>query len=172
MGIEEHNRRAAARQGIAPASATDRFKEQMLTIMNEYEEQRRAEIIAAGGDPDEDRDPFEPVRNIADDYARHKESGSKAVADFLELLATDVLSLRDVRDIRLAAEAAAAITPKLIQSARDNGQPVPSIAADLGMTESYVYRQLRKSAAESAPDVTGEAPPTNEYRLRSRNTDQ
>ncbi|MBC9714063.1 hypothetical protein H9Y04_15975 [Streptomyces sp. TRM66268-LWL] len=152
MGTEEHNRRAIARQGLTPPSAADHFKEQMLTIMGEYEERRRTEIIAAGGDPDEDRDPFEQVRNIADDYTRHKDSGPEALADLLDLLATDVLSLRDVRDIRLAAEAAAAITPRLIRSARDNGQPVPSIAADLGMTESYVYRQLRKPKTEATPD--------------------
>lgn len=34
--------------------------------------------------------------------------------------------------------------PALMEEARSDGQPVSSIAALLGVTESYVYRKLRK----------------------------
>ncbi|MFF4751813.1 hypothetical protein [Streptomyces sp. NPDC001270] len=166
-----HNARMAAdrKAGSAePSNASAQLRAAMLAELERFERDRHG----AGVDLDEDRDPFEHVRNIADDYARHKQGDAEGLADFLGLLATDVLSLRDVRDIRLAAEAAAAITPRLIQSARDQGQPVPSIADDLGVTESYVYRQLRKTAAEATSDVTGEAPPVDEYRISTRTADQ
>ncbi|MFC8199929.1 hypothetical protein ACFUTV_31735 [Streptomyces sp. NPDC057298] len=165
--LARHNRRATERQGNEAAPAADRFREQMLTIMNEYEQARRAEIIAAGGDPDEDRDPFEAVRAVADDWADSADEPDRRAA-LLDHLA-DSLDTSRVRALRLAAEAAAAITPRLIYADADAGVSVAEIAADLGTTESYVYRILRKRTAE---DVTGEAPPVDEYRLSTRNQEQ
>ncbi|MFF4962991.1 helix-turn-helix domain-containing protein [Streptomyces sp. NPDC001222] len=53
-------------------------------------------------------------------------------------------SLADIRILRVAAEAVAAATPRAIKAASDRGMKPPQIAAELGVTESYVYRILRK----------------------------
>jgi hypothetical protein len=141
----------AAIEGMLAArdmTPLDRFQAHLLDSVKQFERERRAEIIAAGGDPDDDRDPLDLVRSIADDYARHKEQGDEALADFLNLLATEVLDIEDVRDIRLAAEATAAITPRLICESADRGMPPASIAATLGVSDGYVYRILRKRDAQ------------------------
>ncbi|QRX90840.1 hypothetical protein [Streptomyces noursei] len=142
----EHNRRAAARQGLSAGSSVGRFTEQMLGIMAEYEQRRREEIIAAGGDPDEDRDPFETVRAIADQWAT-TEADDEGRAALLDDLA-DQLDTSEVRALRLAAEAAAAITPRLIYADADHGVKAADTAADLGVSESYVYRILRTRPAK------------------------
>ncbi|MFF2922741.1 hypothetical protein ACFVTP_10110 [Streptomyces celluloflavus] len=139
-----------AAEGLLPAdkpgAATQRFTEQMLVIMAEYEQRRRQEIIAAGGDPDEDRDPFETVRAIADQWAT-TEADNAGRAALLDDLA-DRLDTTEVRALRLAAEAAAAITPRLIYADADHGVKAADTAADLGVSESYVYRILRARPAK------------------------
>lgn len=139
---EEH---APRRKPAMPKqTAAERLQADLLASLDQFQRERRAEILAAGGDPDEDRDPLELVRAIADNYAAHRDlPDAEAMYDELAL----ELSLHDVRALRLAAEAAAVITPRLIRSARENGQPVASIAADLAVTESYVYRILREKPA-------------------------
>jgi hypothetical protein len=152
-----------------PLSPVDRFSAAVRDATEQFERHHRAEIIAAGGDPDGDRDPLDQVRNIADDYTRHKDR-PEALAEFLGLLA-DELDLADVHALRLAAEAAALITPRLIHEAADEGRKAPDIADELGVTESYVYRVLRQQKAAS-DDVTGEAPPVDEHRLSTRDQNQ
>jgi DNA invertase Pin-like site-specific DNA recombinase len=122
--------RLADRPRMTPA---DKLRAQTLAAIAQFERETRATAT----------DPFEQVRNIADDYARHKESGDDALADLLDLLATEVLTLKDIRDIRLAAEAAAAITPRLIREEADRGTSAASIADTLSVSEGYVYRILR-----------------------------
>ncbi|MGW6518560.1 hypothetical protein [Streptomyces sp. NPDC054962] len=151
--LAEHNRKMLRRQfgTVDESTPAGRFQVQMLAAITEFEQARRAEIIAAGGDPDEDRDPLETVHAIADDWADTAADADSRAA-LLDRLTYD-LSLSDVRALRLAAEAAATITPRLIRSAKDNSQPVPSIAEDLGVTDSYVYRVLREQrAAQQTPD--------------------
>ncbi|MFJ3867894.1 hypothetical protein [Streptomyces nigra] len=128
----------------ASQTPADRLAADLLATVERFERERRAERIAAGGDPDEDRDPLELVRAIADNYTAHRnEPDADAMYDEL----AHELSLDDVRALRIAAEAAAAITPRLIESAAGNGQPVASIARDLAVSESYVYRVLRERKA-------------------------
>ncbi|MFJ5999645.1 helix-turn-helix domain-containing protein [Streptomyces sp. NPDC092370] len=146
MGIDEHNRRATSRQGLTPPTAADRFKEQMLTIMNEYEQARRDEITAAGGDADEDRDPLEFVRDLADGYEQRR-GDETALVRYLDQVARQ-LNPEDVRALRVAAEAVKKVTPLIIRIAADEDGMTPAqIAEDLGMTESYVYRILREHRA-------------------------
>ncbi|MFF7146060.1 MULTISPECIES: helix-turn-helix domain-containing protein [Streptomyces] len=58
--------------------------------------------------------------------------------------------------------------PKLITEAhRDPGWTAEHIAGVLGVSESYVYRLLRKHTAEE--QVTGETPPVDTYQLSTRN---
>ncbi|QLF83240.1 hypothetical protein QEN61_gp56 [Streptomyces phage Eklok] len=130
---------------LAPTPAGRRFAEQMLAAARAYEQERRAEIIARGGDPDEDRDSFEAVRAIADDWAATADDpdGRAALLDHL----ADSLDTSEVRALRLAAEAATAITPRLIRHDADHGVSAAQTAEDLGMTESYVYRIRRTRPA-------------------------
>jgi len=129
-------------RGLEQTAAGRQFAQQIQTIVSEFETARRAEIIAAGGDPDEDRDPFEYVRAIADEWADTADDSERRAA-LLDRLAVD-LDTSEVRALRLAAEAAAAITPRLIYADADAGVSVADTAADLGVGESYVYRILRQ----------------------------
>ncbi|MYR46613.1 hypothetical protein [Streptomyces sp. SID5910] len=136
-------------------SAINKLYADLLAEMERFERARRAEIIAAGGDPDEDRDPFETVRAIADDWDRTADDPDGR-AELLDRLA-DSLDTSEVRALRLAAEAAAAITPRLIQADADAGVRAADTADDLGVTESYVYRVLRehRAAQAEADDASG-----------------
>ncbi|MFE7316424.1 hypothetical protein ACFU7T_25530 [Streptomyces sp. NPDC057555] len=143
--VADHNRRRAAAL-LAGASPSARFQAAMLVALDQYQRDRRAEIIAAGGDPDDDRDPFETVRAIADQWAT-TEADDEGRAALLDNLA-DRLDTTEVRALRLAAEAAAAITPRLIYADADHGVKAADTAADLGVSESYVYRILRTRPAQ------------------------
>lgn len=143
-----------AAEGLLPADKPETaahnrrrsFTEDLLGFIAEYEQRRREEIIAAGGDPDKDRDPFETVRAIADQWAT-TEADDEGRAALLDDLA-DRLDTTEVRALRLAAEAAAAITPRLIYADADHGVKAADTAADLGVSESYVYRILRTRPAK------------------------
>ncbi|MEU8721497.1 hypothetical protein [Streptomyces antimycoticus] len=141
--LAEHNRRAAARQGLTPTPAAQRLTEQMLTIFNEFERDRRAEIIAAGGDPDEDRDPLEYVRWIADNYVERRDD-PRRLEHALRGLANE-LTLDDARALRLAGEAVAKALPQLVRLAHDEDRKdAPQIAAELDLTPSRIYDLLRR----------------------------
>jgi DNA invertase Pin-like site-specific DNA recombinase len=153
------------------SSPAERFSAALLAATEQFERDRRAEIIAAGGDPDGDHDPLEYVRWIADSYASTADDPAGRAAFLASLAPT--LDLEDARAIRQAAEAVADITPRLIQDYAQHGVRPADIAVDLGVTESYVYRKLREQQkAEAAEDVTGEAPPVDEHRLSTRHKDK
>ncbi|MET9555104.1 hypothetical protein [Streptomyces sp. NPDC006645] len=137
--------RRAMKGPLEPTPAGRRLAAQMLAMINKWEQERRAEIIAAGGDPDEDRDPFEYVRAIADEWADTANDAARRAA-LLDRLAID-LDTSEVGALRLAAEAAAAVTPRLIYADADDGVAVAATAEDLGVSETYVYRILRQRPA-------------------------
>jgi hypothetical protein len=142
-------------------TALGRFQRQMLAELERFDRERRAEIIAAGGDPNEEDDPFGRVRDIADDYERLRDRPE--LDAFLDQLA-DTLDLDDIRTLRNAGELAQALTPRMIHAARATKMPVPTIADGLGVTESYVYRIIREHRAiQTAYDY-----PEGEYRLSTR----
>ncbi|GHC44392.1 MULTISPECIES: hypothetical protein [Streptomyces rochei group] len=142
--------RRIKRRRMQPTTALSTLTAQFLASIEEFNRERRADILAAAGDRDDDHDPFETVRVIADEWAITADD-TDARAALLDRLA-DSLDTSEVRALRLAAEAAAAITPRLIVAdAAANVRPADT-AADLGVTESYVYRILREHrAAQSAP---------------------
>ncbi|MEV5673498.1 MULTISPECIES: hypothetical protein [Streptomyces] len=129
-----------------PETAVGRFQAQLLDIHHQYEQARRAEIIAAGGDPDEDRDPLEHVRWVADEYDQRRDDPAQLTA-FLARLA-DELTLEDVRALRVAGEAAVAATSRVIGAEKDRGMKADRIAEEVGLTVSRVYQILR----EQRPD--------------------
>ncbi|MFD7994534.1 hypothetical protein [Streptomyces mexicanus] len=134
-----HERRAAILADTSTSSA--RLRAAILAQFEEFERERRTEILAAGGNPD-DRDPFEAVRAIADNWADTAEDPDRRTALLDDLAAN--LRLREIRALRLAAEAAAAVTPRMIVEEADAGVRPAAIADKLGVTESYVYRVLRE----------------------------
>ncbi|MCZ9350736.1 hypothetical protein NGM36_13160, partial [Streptomyces mutabilis] len=130
---------------LEPTPAGRRFAEQLHDLIAQHERERIAERALAGG-PDEDRDPFEVVRAIADDWDRTADDPDSR-AELLDHLA-DSLDTSEVRALRLAAEAAAAITPRLIVAESAAGVRADVIADDLGHANpSYVYRILREHRA-------------------------
>lgn len=141
-------------RSVKQQTANDRLQAALLAEFERFERERRAEIIARGGNPDEDdRDPFEHVRVIADQWADTTDDPDARGA-FLDRLA-EQLDTSEVRALRLAAEAAAAITPRLIQADHLAGVRAADTADDLGVTESYVYRVRREQqAATTHPDGT------------------
>ncbi|WND36936.1 hypothetical protein RI578_22780 [Streptomyces sp. BB1-1-1] len=155
--VADHNRRTAQRIAAElnrrgePVTNTPsaRLMADMLDLFNKYERERAAERALAGDTNPYDLDPLEQVRNIADDYTRHADQPD-ALADLLDLLADEVLTLDDIRALRLAGEAAVAATPRAIKAAKDRGMKPPQIAAELGLTPSRVYQVLRELAAEQA----------------------
>ncbi|WP_411145295.1 hypothetical protein [Streptomyces sp. x-80] len=136
--------KARRRRVPEPGKVTQDLARQLYLIHLEFEHARRAEIIAAGGDPDDDRDPFEDVREIAEQWAATAED-AEAREKFLDDLA-DRLDTSEVCALRLAAEAAAAVTPRLVYDDADHGVSAKDTAADLGVSESFVYRLLRQRA--------------------------
>jgi hypothetical protein len=124
--------RLADRPSMTPA---DKFRAQTLAALAQFERESRAAVEAG-------RDPFEHARHIADDYAAAKDDAEQ-LADYLDRLGAE-LTLADVRALRLAAQAAADITPWLVEQAAAKGMKAPGIAHELGVAESYVYRLLRQ----------------------------
>jgi hypothetical protein len=139
------------RRRLAPGGdATARFREQVLFLFAQFERERQAEIIAAGGHPDEDRDPLEFVRGLAEGYEQRRDD-KPALVHHLDQMARQ-LTPEDVRALRVAAEAVKKVTPLIIRIAADEDGMTPAqIAEDLGMTESYVYRILREHRANFDP---------------------
>ncbi|GGW68051.1 helix-turn-helix domain-containing protein [Streptomyces griseoloalbus] len=134
-------------------TAADRLAADMAALLTQYERETVARRALAGDPNPSDADPLDYVRTIADNYTRHRDLPD-AESMYLELAAE--LTLDDARVIRLAAEAVAKATPRLIYlAAEEDGKTAAAIADELGVTESYVYRVLREQrAAESQPDGT------------------
>lgn len=140
--IASHNRRRAAAM-LAGASTTDRFTAAVLAEFERFERERRAEIVAAGGDPDEDRDPLEYAKWLADRYVESRDD-PQSLERYLRSVSTEI-TLEDARALRLAGEAATKATPRLVRLAKDEDKKdAPQIAAELGLTPSRVYDLLRR----------------------------
>ncbi|MFC8584209.1 hypothetical protein ACFUGD_06590 [Streptomyces sp. NPDC057217] len=138
--LADHNRRALARQ--TATTALGRFQADMLRLMAQYDEARRAERVAAGDDPDEDSDPFELVRQIADSYEALTDANERTEEAVLDDIANS-LTLTDIRDLRLAGEAAVAVTRRAIMDELKR-KKIPQIATELGLTPSRVYTIVRE----------------------------
>ncbi|WP_328678433.1 hypothetical protein [Streptomyces sp. NBC_00343] len=156
-----------------PATPLDRFRTDLLDAFATFERDRRADLIAAGDDRVSEDDPLDYVRALTTNYETSREDPG-ALRMFLDTLARQ-LSLDEARALRVAGEAAVAATPRLIREANGHGMKAADIADELGVTESYVYRKLRERQKEEAAlsdEVTGEAPPVDEYRLSTHTEDQ
>ncbi|MFD8151731.1 hypothetical protein ACFV28_13400 [Streptomyces sp. NPDC059720] len=148
------SRDVPAEPPTTPATATDRLAADMLALFSKYEREQAAARAARGDTNPYDLDEFEPVRDLADYYAKHRDDPER-LEPFLDQLAAD-LDLADIRALRLAGEAVVAATSRAIKAARDRGMKPPRIADMLGLTPSRVYQVLRELDAEQ-----GEQPPAD-----------
>ncbi|QMP84086.1 helix-turn-helix domain-containing protein [Streptomyces phage Alderaan] len=117
-----------------------RLMADMLDLFGRYEREAAAERARHGDSNPYDLDPFEEVENIADEWAS-TEGDEQARAAFLDRLA-DQLTLDNLRVIRAAAEAAAAVTPRVVRAERARYK-APEIARRAGLTDGRVYQILR-----------------------------
>lgn len=146
--LAAYNRRKLA-QGVERGTALGQLQLNMLAAFEEYDRARRAERIAAGADPDDDRDPFETPRWIADKWAESADKPDMRAALIGTLV--ESLTLDDIRVLRTAADAAAEVSPRLMVEHADRGMKPNRIADELAVSPSYVYRVLREQrAAEQA----------------------
>ncbi|MBZ6258144.1 hypothetical protein KVH22_21750 [Streptomyces olivaceus] len=129
-----------------PTPAGRRLADQLGELLAQYERERIAERALAGDPNPTDTDPLAWVYAVAEQYSHHGDNPTEQSA-LLDSLA-DELTLNDARAIRLAAEIVAKATPRLIYlAAEKDKKTAPTIADELDMTESYVYRVLREQRA-------------------------
>ncbi|MFH8403750.1 helix-turn-helix domain-containing protein [Streptomyces sp. NPDC018019] len=134
-------------------SDADMLREQILTLIEEHERKTVAARALAGDPNPTDADPLEYVQEIAEHYAQRDHRPT-----YLDQLA-DELTLDDVRTLRLAGEAAQAVTPRVIMRAAEGGKQPREIAAEIGLTESRVYgvlREERRKGHEAEQGATGD----------------
>ncbi|MFF2014018.1 hypothetical protein ACFVWY_33835 [Streptomyces sp. NPDC058195] len=139
----------------AAPTAAARFAERMSTILDEYEQERRAEITAAGGHPDDDgsRDVLtrRTLASIAYRYDTQSDSPSRRQPLIDEL--ADTFTLADVRIIRTVAAALADAMPQMALASRDAGKRPDRIAAESGYTASRVAQLIREERQRHASDT-------------------
>lgn len=127
-----------------PTSPEEQLRAGIFVAVEEYERARRA--VDANHDHNAPLD-LDYVRWIADNYGASREEGAEELTSFLEDLANE-LGLDEVRILRMAGEAAVAVTPRVIEGAADRGMKPPRIADEVGLTPSRVYGILREQRAK------------------------
>lgn len=149
---DEMNRRGVPTPNSGMATTAERLAAHMRELYNLYEQfetERRAEIIAAGGDPDEPEvDPLsrEWLVNIARDHRAATRPGAddKLSDELIEYIA-DTVSLSDVRVMRGAWAAITDAMPQIAYVARmKNGKTADEIAQATGYTSSRVAQLIRQ----------------------------
>lgn len=130
----------------------EKLRDQIMDLITQHQRETVAARALAGDPNPTDADPLEYVRELAEEYGAAR-NDPEALRAFLARL-RDELSLDEVRVLRIAGEAATAATPRMIEDAADRGMKPARIVAELGITESYVYRVLRerRAAAEAEQD--------------------
>lgn len=144
----EISRRVRRRQKASAPLSHATLREQIVAIMDEHTRQTVAARALAGDPNPTDDDPLEYVYEIAQHYDQREER-----PNYLAQLA-DELTLDDVRALRLAGEAAKAVTPLVVLEESSRGKGVPQIAGEVGLTESRVYAILREQRAADPDGVT------------------
>lgn len=134
-----------AAHGYGPA---ENLRDQIMGLIVQHERETVAARALAGDPNPTDADELDYVRDLAEQYDRARDD-PEAMRAFLARF-RDELSLDDVRVLRIAGEAATAATPHMIEDAADRGMKPKRIAAELSVSESYVYRVLREQRAAEA----------------------
>ncbi|MFE0762606.1 hypothetical protein [Streptomyces smyrnaeus] len=134
-----HNRRRAALSDSQQSSA-EKLRADLLDLVIRHERETIAARALAGDPNPTDADPLEYVKDIA---AAFTADAVDTLDGYLDRLA-DQLTLDDVRALRVAGEAAQAVTPRVVVAEADRGKKPPRIADELGLTPSRVYAILRE----------------------------
>ncbi|APD18527.1 hypothetical protein HOR43_gp30 [Streptomyces phage Ididsumtinwong] len=132
---DELNRRGVPTNTAAGALFTD-----MMALFDKYERERAAARALQGDTNPYDLDEWEPFEAIANEWAS-TEGDEQAREQFLDRLA-DQLTLDNIRVLRQAGEAAAAVTPRVVRAERARYK-VPEIARRAALTDGRVYQILR-----------------------------
>ncbi|MER6196751.1 hypothetical protein ABT234_05140 [Streptomyces sp. NPDC001586] len=135
------------RQPAAKDSALGRLQRNMRAVFEEYEQEQRAEIRAAGGGPD-DLDELEPLTrdylvHIARAHRNATRAGGAALDGLLDQIALD-LDLYDVRAMRGAWAAITDAMPRIAYAARQDGKSPDEIAQATGYTTSRIAQFVRQ----------------------------
>ncbi|MFE7782052.1 hypothetical protein [Streptomyces nigrescens] len=138
MSAVEVSRRARRHRAEIDRPAAEELRDQVLNLIIEHERQTVAARALAGDPNPTDADHLEYVQEIAEHYAQRDQRPG-----YLDQLA-DELTLDDVRTLRLAGEAAQAVTPRVIMAEADRGKNPPRIAEEIGLTASRVYGIIRE----------------------------
>ncbi|QDO51678.1 hypothetical protein FNV60_28650 [Streptomyces sp. RLB3-5] len=117
-------------------TAVGRLRAQLLAAFDQFEEEREAE-----------QRQYEPAESsglerLAQEYARAATATARAA---LAERVGPSLSLTEAGVIRRTAKAVEGALPSVIVGARVDGWTAAEIAAELGMTTSYVHRILRNN---------------------------
>lgn len=147
------------RQGVPTDTPTGRLAAQMFALFEEFEQERRAEIIGAGGsaeDADDDGwgDPLtrSNLRSVARAH-RNANQPHRAKAGDLDRLLDDLadeFNLADVRIIRGVAAALADAMPRIAHKHREQGMSPDEIARETGYTASRVAQFIRQERERRA----------------------
>ncbi|CAL9480880.1 hypothetical protein [Streptomyces sp. enrichment culture] len=136
---------AAAKGWTVPTdTATGRLAAQMLALIEQYEQERRAETATAEGVDVEPGGPLNraTLHRIAYRHATQTDSPSSRDR-LLDDLAAE-FTLADVRIIRGVAAAVADAMPRIAYRARQEGHSADKIAQATGYTTSRVNQFLRE----------------------------
>ncbi|MEU7046055.1 hypothetical protein AB0A77_34065 [Streptomyces varsoviensis] len=142
----EISRRARRNRLEINRPAAENLRDKMLALITEHERETIAARALAGDPNPTDADPLEYPHEIAEHYAQLDQRPG-----YLDQLANE-LSLDDVRTLRLAGEAAQAVTPRVVVAEADRGKHPRQIAAEIGLTDSRVYSILRDHRSSPTAD--------------------
>ncbi|PSJ29816.1 hypothetical protein B7P34_04710 [Streptosporangium nondiastaticum] len=120
-----------AREEIEASLKDDPLARDILAVLRKHKAAERAHATAVA--------------------VRREGARQVAGADVVDAEAAEHLTLAEVARIRAAYKVAEAATPRVILEEDAKGRPANHIAADLGLSASYVSRFLREHKAAEQP---------------------
>jgi hypothetical protein len=150
------------RRGVPIDTPTGRLAAQMIDLFEKFEQERRAEIIAAGGTPEDADDGWGDTlsRSNLVSVARAHRNATRPhrteQGDLDRLLddLADEFSLTDVRIVRGVAAALADAMPRIAHKHREQGMSPDEIARKTGYTASRIAQFIRQEKERRAAPGT------------------
>ncbi|MFC3347756.1 hypothetical protein ACFOOM_10015 [Streptomyces echinoruber] len=139
-------------RGVPVDTAAGRLTATMYALFDKYERERRAEIIAAGGDPDDEWGHTLSRSNLISVARAHRNATRRAEQGDLDRLLDDLADEFDLTDVRIVRGVAAALAdamPRIAYKARERMSP-DEIAQQTGYTTSRVAQFIRQEKERRA----------------------
>ncbi|MEU6441363.1 hypothetical protein [Streptomyces sp. NPDC047046] len=136
------------RDSANPRTPIGQFQRGMLELVAALERNRVADRALAGDPNPTDADALEYVYEIADRYEQAQQDDAQRER-FLDAITAE-LTPDDLRALRLAADVAVAVTPRVIVAEADDGKDPKQIAGEIGLSSARVYDLLRAERARRA----------------------